>query len=77
MKLWGEATVIEQDASLTKQLMPADYKARPSQIIVFKVHAWDANCPQHIPQRFEAREVAELLAERDRRISELEARLRL
>jgi hypothetical protein len=37
--------------------------------------AWDANCPQHIPLRFDAADVAATLADRDRRISELEAQL--
>ena len=32
--------------------MPKGYKARPEQAILFTVSAWDANCPQHIPQRF-------------------------
>jgi hypothetical protein len=35
--------------------------------------AWDTNCPQHIPQRFEAADVAAALAARDARIAELEA----
>jgi len=64
---------------LTAKLMPPDYKARPEQAILFTVLAWDANCPQHIPQRFEAADVAAALAERDRRIADLEqeiARLR-
>lgn len=52
--------------------MPPDYKARPEQIILFTVSAWDANCPQHIPQRFEAADVAAALGERDRRIQNLE-----
>ena len=52
-----------------------DYKARPEQAILFKVAAWDANCPQHIPQRFEAADVAAALGERDQRIAELEAEL--
>ena len=59
--------------------MPEGYKARPEQLILLTVSAWDANCPQHIPQRFEAADVAAALAERDRRIAELEtevARLR-
>ena len=33
------------------------------------------NCPEHIPQRFEAADVAAALAERDKRIEELEAEL--
>ena len=36
-----------------------------------------ANCPQHIPQRLEAADVAKVLAARDRRIAELEAQVKL
>jgi uncharacterized protein len=75
IKIWGEARVVEGDAELTAKLMPDGYKARPEQIILFTVAAFDANCSQHIPQRFEAADVAAALAERDRRISELEAEL--
>ena len=76
VKIWGTARVVENDASLTAKLMPAGYKARPEQAILFTVSAWDANCPQHIPQRFAAEEVVKLLAERDRRIEALEAEVR-
>ena len=76
IKIWGEARVVEDDAKLTAGLMPADYRARPSQVIVFKVLAWDANCPQHIPQRLEASDVEAALAARDARIRELEAEVR-
>lgn len=79
IKIWGRARVVENDPELMSRLMPADYKARPEQAILFTVSAWDANCPQHIPQRFEAADVAAALAERDRRIASLEreiARLR-
>ena len=55
--------------------MPAGYDARPEQAIVLTVSAWDANCPQHIPQRFEAADVQAALAERDRRIEDLSRRL--
>jgi uncharacterized protein len=44
-------------------------------VILFTVAAWDANCPQHIPQRFEAADVAAALAERDRRIAVLEGEI--
>ena len=76
VKIWGEARVVEDDAELTTRLMPDGYKARPEQAILFTVSAWNANCPQHIPQRFEAAEVAAALAERDKRIEMLEAELR-
>jgi predicted pyridoxine 5'-phosphate oxidase superfamily flavin-nucleotide-binding protein len=44
-------------------------------LILFKVSAWSANCPQHIPQRFEAADVAAALAKRDERIAVLESEL--
>jgi hypothetical protein len=75
IKLWGHARVVEDDEALIADLMPKDYKARPEQAIVFTVEAWDTNCPQHIPQKFDAADVAEALAKRDARIAELEAAL--
>jgi predicted pyridoxine 5'-phosphate oxidase superfamily flavin-nucleotide-binding protein len=75
VKIWGEARVVEGDLALEAELMPAGYKARAEQAILFTVTAWDRNCPQHIPQRFEAAEVAAALDARDRRIAELEAEL--
>jgi predicted pyridoxine 5'-phosphate oxidase superfamily flavin-nucleotide-binding protein len=74
VKIWGRAKVIEDTEAVAK-LMPADYKARPEQAIVFTVEAWDTNCPQHIPQKFDAADVAAALASRDARIAELEAKL--
>jgi predicted pyridoxine 5'-phosphate oxidase superfamily flavin-nucleotide-binding protein len=75
VKIWGEARIVDDDPALLKSLMPAGYKARPEQVIVFKVAAWDTNCPQHIPQKFDAADVAAALAARDGRIAELEAEL--
>jgi predicted pyridoxine 5'-phosphate oxidase superfamily flavin-nucleotide-binding protein len=75
VKIWGEARVVDDDPALTKSLMPQGYKARPEQVILFKVSAWDTNCPQHIPQKFDAADVAAALASRDARIAELEAEL--
>jgi predicted pyridoxine 5'-phosphate oxidase superfamily flavin-nucleotide-binding protein len=76
VKIWGTARFVEHDAALIERLMPDGYDARPEQVLLFDVHAWDANCPQHIPQRFEIADVADLLAERDARIAALEAELR-
>jgi predicted pyridoxine 5'-phosphate oxidase superfamily flavin-nucleotide-binding protein len=75
VKIWGEARVVDDDPALLKSLMPVGYKARPEQVILFKVSAWDTNCPQHIPQKFDAADVAAALASRDARIAELEAEL--
>lgn len=75
VKVWGEARVADADAGLLARLMPEGYKAKPEQIMIFTISAWDANCPQHIPPRFEASDVQAALAEKDRRIEELERRL--
>jgi predicted pyridoxine 5'-phosphate oxidase superfamily flavin-nucleotide-binding protein len=75
IKLWGEARVVNDDRALMRSLMPKGYRARPEQVIVFKITAWDVNCPQHIPQKFDAADVAEALAMRDARIEEVEAEL--
>jgi predicted pyridoxine 5'-phosphate oxidase superfamily flavin-nucleotide-binding protein len=75
VKIWGEARIVDDDPALLKSLMPAGYKARPEQVILFRISAWDTNCPQHIPQKFDAADVAAALAARDARIAELEAEL--
>jgi hypothetical protein len=75
VKIWGEAKVVDDDPPLLQSLMPQGYKARPEQVILFKIAAWDTNCPQHIPQKFDATDVAAALAARDARIAELEAEL--
>ncbi|HEY5412358.1 MAG TPA: pyridoxamine 5'-phosphate oxidase family protein [Caulobacteraceae bacterium] len=73
VKVFGEARVVEDDPELLARLAPQGYRARPEQAIVFKVTAWTANCRQHIPQRFEVADVARVVADKDRRIAELEA----
>ena len=75
IKIWGTARVVADDPKLLGELMPADYKARPDQAIVFTIEAWDANCPQHIPVRFEAADVQRALDAKDRRIADLEAQV--
>jgi hypothetical protein len=76
IKIWGKAKMVEANPDLISRLMPEGYAAKPEQVLLFDVEAWDANCPQHIPQRFEAEDVSRALAERDARIKELEALLK-
>jgi predicted pyridoxine 5'-phosphate oxidase superfamily flavin-nucleotide-binding protein len=73
IKIWGRARVVHDDPALLQSLRPEGYTAVPEQAIVITLAAWDANCPQHIPQRFEAADVAAALARRDDRIAALEA----
>jgi uncharacterized protein len=71
VKIWGEARVVEGDSELTARLMAPGYRARPEQNVLVTVSAWDANCPQHIPQLFTVADVADLV----RRIDSLQAEL--
>lgn len=75
IKIWGTAKILEGDEELIAKLMPAHYGAKAEQVIVFTVRAWDSNCPQHIPVRFDAAAVKLALDKRDQRIQELEALL--
>jgi len=73
IKLWGEARAVEDDPALVASLMPRGYKAKSDQVILFKVSAWDMNCPQHIPQKLDVADVAAVIGQRDERIAALEA----
>jgi uncharacterized protein len=74
IKLWGRARVTE-DAHFIETLFPAGYEARPEQAIVFALEAWDANCPQHIPQLLPAEAVGRAIEKLEGRIAELESEL--
>jgi len=73
IKLWGTLSVVEDDADLMGRLVDSDYDAVPERAFVFAVDAWDANCPQHITQRWTESEVAPLVEAMQARIEELEA----
>tara|TARA_R110000868_G_scaffold65119_5_gene195234 strand:- start:1315 stop:1911 length:597 start_codon:yes stop_codon:yes gene_type:complete len=75
IKIWGTVRVIDDDPALTATVLPKGYRARAEQVILFTLTAWDANCPQHIPQMLAAEDVRAALADRDARIAELEAEL--
>lgn len=73
VKIWGHARVIEDDPELIARLFPDDYRARPVAAILFTVEAWDANCPQHIPQMLFVEDVSAAIDMLERRIAALEA----
>ncbi|MBC7942208.1 MAG: pyridoxamine 5'-phosphate oxidase family protein [Chitinophagaceae bacterium] len=50
-------------------------QGRREREMVIHIEAFDWNCPQHIPVRFEAEDVQHALDERDERITRLEAEL--
>jgi hypothetical protein len=75
IKIWGEAWMVEDDDALLQAVMPAGYAAAPERVLLFKVAAWDPNCPQHIPRKIDADKVDAMLAERDREIADLKAQI--
>lgn len=75
IKIWGEARMIEGDDALLQAVMPEGYTAVPERVLLFRVSAWDPNCPQHIPRKIDADEVDSMLAERDREIAELKTQI--
>lgn len=75
VKIWGTARIVENDPALFDRLRAPDQPGAAEHAILLTVTAWDRNCPQHIPQRFEASDVAAALDRRDSRIAELEAEI--
>jgi predicted pyridoxine 5'-phosphate oxidase superfamily flavin-nucleotide-binding protein len=73
VKIWGTARVIDDDPELIANLFPEAYKARAEAAILFTVEAWDANCPQHIPQMLFAEDIAGAVGALQDRIATLEA----
>jgi len=71
VKIWGKARVVD-DPETVARLMPEGYSARPEQAVLFDVEAWDVNCPQHIPQKIDVAEAAEIVSALRARIAELE-----
>lgn len=70
LKLLGRlaAHAFSAGDALSDRLATPGYRARPQRVFVIAVEAFDWNCPQHIPQRFEAEDVRQALAARDARI---------
>lgn len=75
IKLWGTVRVVNDDPTLSAMLLSDGCRARAEQVMLFDLIAWDANCPQHIPQMIATEDVRAALAERDARITALEAEL--
>ena len=51
LKIWGQATLIDDDAALAAKVAHADYNAKIERVIRIGVLAWDFNCHQHISPR--------------------------
>lgn len=72
IKVWGTAQIIEGDQEILEQLRDPSYPGKVERAILFKIEAWDVNCPQHIHKRFSQRQVAPVIEQLQQRIRELE-----
>lgn len=75
IKIWGTINVIFDDEELLDSLSDSSYRARLERAMVFTVDAWDANCPQHIKQRFTSEDIDEITKPLLSKIKELEEKL--
>lgn len=73
IKVWGTARVVPVTPELAAALALPGYRARVEQAVLVTVTAWDVNCPQHIPQKLDAAEVAGVVEDLRARVAELEA----
>jgi predicted pyridoxine 5'-phosphate oxidase superfamily flavin-nucleotide-binding protein len=64
LKIWAESEVIyvEDDSELLKDLEVSEYNAHVERLIIFKIQAYDWNCPQHITPRYTAEEISSEIA---------------
>ncbi len=76
IKLWGRASVVEDDTALLDKLHDPSYPGKAERAILFEIEAWDVNCPQHIHRRFSQNQVAPVIEQLQGRIAELEAKLK-
>lgn len=72
IKIWGEAYVVHKDDSKLSPIIDEDYGARVERFIKIKVTAWDANCPQHIQERYTLEEMKPHIDSLNRKIQDLE-----
>ena len=77
LKLYAEASLVNlnENPELYDFLRPQDYKFKPEQMMVFKISAYDWNCPQHIVPKYSTEEVREILEPQKKYIESLEAEI--
>lgn len=62
LKIWGRARVVDErsEPALLSKLEPTDFRGPVERGIVFRVEAFDWNCPKYITPRYSQREVEAL-----------------
>ena len=60
---------------LPRRINAVRYPGKVERAILFRIEAWDVNCPQHIHKRFSQAQVAPVIEQLQARIADLEAQL--
>ncbi|HTV37061.1 MAG TPA: pyridoxamine 5'-phosphate oxidase family protein [Xanthobacteraceae bacterium] len=50
LKIWGRATIVDDDPVLLQRVSDPDYPAKVERVVRIVVEAWDLNCRQHFPK---------------------------
>jgi predicted pyridoxine 5'-phosphate oxidase superfamily flavin-nucleotide-binding protein len=75
LKVWGRATVVEDDADILARVAPEASPAVPEQAILLHVEAWDTHVSTHIPRLVAPDETERTIASLEARIRDLETQL--
>jgi len=64
LKIWAESevTYAEDNSELLRDLEISEYNAHVERLIIFKIQAFDWNCPQHITPRYTSEEISKEIA---------------
>ena len=59
LKIWATSEVkdLTDDPELATKLVVPDYRAKVERVVLFKIEAFDWNCPAHITQRYSLDEI--------------------
>lgn len=72
VKVWGRARVVAATPEVVEALKMPGQRGRVDHVMLITVTRFDVNCPAHIPQKLDAREVAEVVESLESRIRALE-----
>jgi uncharacterized protein len=75
LKIYAEALVagLHEHPELFDKLAPAGYPHVPERMLLFRISAYDWNCPQHITPRYTVAEIEDTFSAQRTYVQELEA----
>lgn len=78
LKIYAEAELVslEEQPKLREMLELENYRYEAERIFVFKVKAFDWNCPQHITPRYTVEEIAKMAEDKNNYIESLKEEIK-